>query len=264
MSHYVAVKKDITERRETEARIQQLAYYDTLTGLPNRSLMQDRLKQAILASERSETHGMLLLLDVDQFKVLNDTQGHDAGDALLRELARRLQGALRADDTAARLGGDDFAVVVEALGEGRELAIAHAEKIAEQLHGNFLRPFELGLSSGPYRGTPCIGVTLFQGRAASATAVLQQAELALYKAKEDGRNTIRFYSESMQSVVDARADMELKVRTAIAEGGFRLFYQPQLNRDGKIVGAEALIRCFDAGGRMIPPATSSPSLKTPG
>jgi diguanylate cyclase (GGDEF)-like protein/PAS domain S-box-containing protein len=258
ITHYVAVKEDITERRAAEERIQQLAYYDTLTGLPNRSLMLDRLRQSILSSERSGAHGMLLLLDVDQFKMLNDTQGHEAGDALLREVARRLQASLREEDTVARLGGDDFAVVVESLDEGRELAIAHAEKIAEQLHGSFLRPFELGLSSGPYRGTPSIGITLFQGRTASATAVLQQAEVALYKAKEDGRNTIRFYSESMQSVVDARAEMELKLRTAIAEDGFRLFYQPQLNRDGKIVGAEALIRCFDAGGRMIPPGDFIP------
>ena len=258
VSHYVAVKEDITERRETEARIQQLAYYDTLTGLPNRSLMQDRLKQAILASERSETHGMLLLLDVDQFKVLNDTQGHDAGDALLRELARRLQGALRVDDTAARLGGDDFAVIVEALGADAELAIAHAEKIAEHLHAALLQPFDLGLPSGPYRSTPSIGITLFHGRSSTPQSVLQQAEVALYKAKEDGRNAIRFFNENMQAVVDARAGLELQLRTALAEGGFRLFYQPQINRDGRVTGAEALIRCFDAGGKMISPAAFIP------
>ncbi|MHB8787650.1 MAG: bifunctional diguanylate cyclase/phosphodiesterase [Thauera sp.] len=258
VSHYVAVKEDITARREAEARIQQLAYNDTLTGLPNRSLMQDRLKQSILASQRSGTYGMLLLLDVDQFKVLNDTQGHDAGDALLRALARRLQATLRADDTVARLGGDDFAVIVEALDADADLAVAHAERIAEHLHDALLQPFDLGLPSGPYRSTPSIGITLFHARTTSPKAVFQQAEVALYKAKEDGRNAIRFFNERMQAVVDARAGVELQLRTALADGGFRLFYQPQINRDGRIIGAEALIRCFDAGGRMISPAAFIP------
>ena len=258
VTHYVAVKDDITERREAEARIQQLAYYDTLTGLPNRSLMWDRLGQSILASERSGAYGMLLLLDVDHFKLLNDTQGHETGDTLLREVARRLRAALRADDTVARLGDDDFAVVVEALGHDRDLAIAHAEKLAEQLHCSILAPFELGLPSGPYSGTPSIGITLFQGRANAAVAVLKQAEVALYRAKAEGRNTIRFFSESMQAVVDARAELEFMLRAAIAEGGFRLFYQPQLNRDGRVIGAEALIRCFDTQGKMISPASFIP------
>jgi diguanylate cyclase (GGDEF)-like protein/PAS domain S-box-containing protein len=258
ITHYVAIKEDVTDRREAEARIQQLAYYDTLTGLPNRSLMWDRLKQAIRGSERSGGYGMLLLLDIDHFKVLNDTQGHQAGDVLLRAVAQRLQAALHEDDTVARLGDDDFALVLEGLGTDRDEAIAHAERIAERLHRVFVAPYELGLASGPHRCTPSIGITLFQGRASRAMTILKQAEVALNRAKEDGRDAIRFFSEAMQAVVDARAELELRLRAAIEEDGFRLFYQPQVGRDGRVIGAEALIRCFDAQARMISPASFIP------
>ena len=258
VSHYVAIKEDITERREAEARIRQLAFYDTLTGLPNRSLMWDRLRHAIAASARSGSNAMLLLLDLDHFKQLNDTQGHHAGDALLCEVARRLRAALREEDTVARLGDDDFAIVVENLGEDRDEAIAHAEKIAEHLHRAVTAPCELGLASGAYHVGASLGLTLFRGRAATADAVLKQAEVAVARAKDDGRNLIRFFSEAMQAVVAARAELELKLRAALAGNGFRLYYQPQLDRDGRVIGAEALIRCFDADGAMISPAAFIP------
>ncbi|HPE05483.1 MAG TPA: EAL domain-containing protein [Thauera sp.] len=258
VSHYVAIKEDITERREAEARIRQLAFYDTLTGLPNRSLMWDRLRHAIAASARSGSNAMLLLLDLDHFKLLNDTQGHHAGDALLREVARRLRAALREEDTVARLGDDDFAIVVENLGEDRDEAIAHAEKIAEHLHRAVTAPCELGLASGAYHVGASLGLTLFRGRAATADAVLKQAEVAVARAKDDGRNLIRFFSAAMQAVVAARAELELKLRAALAGNGFRLYYQPQLDRDGRVIGAEALIRCFDADGAMISPAAFIP------
>ncbi len=258
ISHYVAIKEDITERREAEARIRQLAYYDTLTGLPNRSLMWDRLRHAIAASERSGSGGMLLLLDVDHFKMLNDTQGHQAGDTLLREVAQRLRAALREEDTVARVGDDDFAIVVENLGEDRDEAIAHAEKIAEHLHRCVTAPCELGLASGAYHVGASLGLTLFRGRATAADAVLNQAEVAVARAKDDGRNLIRFFSEEMQAVVAARAELELKLRAALAGNGFLLYYQPQLDRSGRVIGAEALIRCFDADGAMISPAAFIP------
>ncbi|WP_415259192.1 EAL domain-containing protein [Thauera phenylacetica] len=258
VSHYVAIKEDITERREAEARIRQLAYYDTLTGLPNRSLMWDHLRHAIAASERSGSGGMLLLLDLDHFKLLNDTQGHQAGDALLREVARRLRAALREEDTVARLGDDDFAIVVENLGEDRDEAIAHAEKIAEHLHRAVTAPCELGLASGAYHVGASLGLTLFRGRTESADGLLKQAEVAVARAKDDGRNLIRFFSAAMQAVVAARAELELKLRAALAGNGFRLYYQPQLDRNGRVIGAEALIRCFDADGAMISPAAFIP------
>lgn len=258
VSHYVAIKEDITARREAEARIRQLAYYDTLTGLPNRSLMWDHLRHAIAASERSGSGGMLLLLDLDHFKLLNDTQGHQAGDALLREVARRLRAALREEDTVARLGDDDFAIVVENLGEDRDEAIAHAEKIAEHLHRAVTAPCELGLASGAYHVGASLGLTLFRGRTESADGLLKQAEVAVARAKDDGRNLIRFFSAAMQAVVAARAELELKLRAALAGNGFRLYYQPQLDRNGRVIGAEALIRCFDADGTMISPAAFIP------
>jgi diguanylate cyclase (GGDEF)-like protein len=258
VSHYVAIKEDITERREAEARIRQLAYYDTLTGLPNRSLMWDRLRHAIAASERSGSSGMLLLLDLDHFKLLNDTQGHQAGDALLREVARRLRSALREEDTVARLGDDDFAIVVEGLGDDRDEAITRAEKIAEHLHRCVSAPCELGLASGAHHVGASLGLTLFRGRTTTADAVLKQAEVAVARAKDDGRNLIRFFSEAMQAVVAARAELELKLRAALAGNGFRLYYQPQLDRNGQVIGAEALIRCFDAEGTMISPADFIP------
>ncbi len=258
VSHYVAIKEDITERRAAEARIRQLAYYDSLTGLPNRSLMWDRLRHAIVASERSGMHGMLLLLDIDYFKLLNDTQGHKAGDALLREVAQRLRAALREEDTVARLGDDDFAIVVEGLGAERDDAIAHAGRIAEHLHGCIAQPFDLGLPSGPYHGTASLGLTLFHGRANPAEAVLKQAEVAVDRAKHDGRNLHRFFSEAMQAVVAERASLELKLRAALAENRFRLFYQPQLDSTGRLIGAEALLRCFDTHGSMISPASFIP------
>ncbi len=258
VSHYVAIKEDITERREAEARIRQPAYYDTLTGLPNRSLMWDHLRHAIAASERSGSGGMLLLLDLDHFKLLNDTQGHQAGDALLREVARRLRAALREEDTVARLGDDDFAIVVENLGEDRDEAIAHAEKIAEHLHRAVTAPCELGLASGAYHVGASLGLTLFRGRTESADGLLKQAEVAVARAKDDGRNLIRFFSAAMQAVVAARAELELKLRAALAGNGFRLYYQPQLDRNGRVIGAEALIRCFDADGTMISPAAFIP------
>lgn len=255
VTHYVAVKEDVTERREAEARIRQLAFYDTLTGLPNRSLMWDRLKHAISGSERGGTWGMLLLADIDHFKLLNDTQGHDVGDALLREVALRMRSTLRQNDTIARVGDDDFAVVVEGLDTEHLPTIAHAETIAEHLHQVTSAPYELGMASGLYRGSLSIGITLFGGGALDAETILKQAEVALNRAKQDGRNAIRFFSDEMQAVVDARAELERKLRTALDEEGFRLFYQPQTDREGRTIGAEALIRCFDQQGTMLPPAS---------
>lgn len=187
----------------------ELSARDPLTGLANRRHFRALVDRAIETVARSGDSALLLLLDIDHFKMLNDTQGHAAGDTLLRELARRLQATLREEDTVARLGDDDFAVVVEGLGTDRERALAHAERIAAQLYAAVTAPCELGLASGPYRSTPSIGITVFAGRAEPAEGVLKQAEVALYRAKEDGRNAIRFFSETMQAMVDARAEHEL-------------------------------------------------------
>jgi len=258
VTHYVAVKEDITLRKRAEERLHHLAYYDTLTGLANRSLLRDRLGQVVLASARSRTYGMLLLVDIDRFKLLNDSQGHEAGDDLLRKTADRLQHAVRQEDTVARQGDDDFAVVIEDIGKDEASAIARAEAIARKLHDDLAQPYDLVGQPVSHIATQSIGITLFCDSGIGVEDLLKQAEVALYQAKEDGRNAIRFYNPAMQAVVDMRATMERGLRDALATGGFQLYYQPQVNKAGQVIGAEALIRWLGADGNMVSPAEFIP------
>ncbi len=257
-THYVAVKEDITARRQSEDLINRLAYFDSLTGLPNRALLLDRLEQARLASHRSKQYAMLLLLDIDNFKLLNETQGHDAGDRLLMAVAQRLRDSVREQDTVARLGGDDFAVIIGDLGPEEESAIGSAELIAEKIHTSLGQAYDLDIPGGRYHGTPSIGITLFRSRRLSGEDLLKQAEVALYKAKDDGRNAVRFFSPAMQAVVHARAEMERGLRETLAGQGFQLHYQPQVDSDGRIVGAEALVRWIRPDGKRVSPADFIP------
>ena len=259
ITHFVAVKEDITLRRQSEALVHRLAYYDALTELPNRALMRDRLQHAVLSSAHTGDYAMLLLLDIDRFKQLNDTQGHAAGDRLLQAVARRLRQVLREEDTAARQGDDDFAVIVEHLGRGKEEALIRAEGIAKEIQAVLGAPYDdLDDSGRPHYMSFSIGITLFQGRQWAIENLLKQVEVALYMAKEEGRNTTRFFSPQMQARVQAHAEMEAALRQALDEGVFQLFYQPQFCRDGKLVGAEVLARWPVEGGRMVSPADFIP------
>ncbi|MFT3757388.1 EAL domain-containing protein [Thauera sp.] len=259
ITHYVAVKEDITQRKQSEALLHRLAYYDALTGLPNRALLRDRLEQAIRVSSRNEVWGMLLLLDIDRFRQLNDSLGHSSGDQLLKDLGERLQAAVREDDTVARHGDDDFAVVIENIGASEADAIARAELIAKKLHKELDIPYQLGgAQKGPYYATLSFGISLFRGHASSPETLLKQAEVALYSAKEDGRNAIRFFNPAMQAVVDAHTRMEIGLRAALDTGGFHLLYQPQVDRHGRPAGAEALIRWSGPDGTAISPAEFIP------
>lgn len=238
--NYVGIFQDITERKSAEEKIRNLAFYDALTQLPNRRLLLDRLQQAVAASSRGLRHGALLFIDLDNFKLLNDTQGHDVGDLLLINVARRLQECVREGDSVARLGGDEFVVMLENLDECPTEAANQAEGVALKIHGLLNQPYELG--SLEHHSTPSIGVALFRDKIDALDDLLKRADLAMYQAKASGRNTIRFFDPAMQSAVEARSNLEAEMRRAILRGDFILHYQPQVCAEGRITGVEALVR----------------------
>lgn len=256
VTHYLGIYSDIREPKEAERRILELAFYDPLTGLPNRRLLLDRLNHAQTKSAREHQFGALLLLDLDDFKTLNDTRGHDIGDQLLIEVARRLGDTLRETDSAARLGGDEFVILLEALSNDQATAATKAENIAEKIRAEISRP--VALHENLHYTTPSIGVTLFRGHADASDALLRQADLALYQAKDAGRNAIRFYSPSMQALVDGRAKIETGLRKALSNEEFVLHYQPQIDRHGNLVAAEALLRWQPPGQPLVSPDTFIP------
>lgn len=246
--------RDITEQKQAEGQIRELAYYDPLTRLPNRRLLLDRLGQALTSSERNRQFGALLMIDLDYFKQLNDTLGHDIGDRLLVEAAQRLTAEVRHQDSVSRLGGDEFVVLLEGLGRDEREAAAHAGEVAEKIRCAFAQPYELDGTAIEHYHSASIGITLFLGTETSVKVLLKQADVALYQAKDAGRDIARFFNHDMQEAIDARAAMQVALRGALANGEFSLFYQPQLNSEGRMVGAEALIRWLKPGEGLMSPA----------
>jgi diguanylate cyclase (GGDEF)-like protein/PAS domain S-box-containing protein len=257
-AYALGLVRDITERREVEKQIRDLAYFDPLTRLPNRRLLMDRLGQALIASERSRELGALMILDLDHFKTLNDTQGHDVGDRLLVEVAQRLTSGMRQQDSVCRLGGDEFVVMLEGLGQDAPHAANQAETIAEKIRSVLNQPYSLNGNGGNFYSTTSIGLTLFRGQDASPDMLLKQADVALYQAKDAGRNLVRFFNPAMQAVIDSRMAMEAALRQALDNGEFRLYYQPQVNQHGELIGAEALLRWLPPNHDLIPPAEFIP------
>jgi len=235
----VAVTRDISNAKAAEDEIANLAFYDPLTQLANRRLLLDRLRQTISGSARTGTKKALLLLDLDNFKHLNDILGHSKADLFLQEVARRLSACVYEADTVARFSGDGFAVLLGNLSEVREAAASQARTVSDKIHAAIAQPYHI--DGNECRTTSCIGITVFGDDSEGAHELLQQADLAMHQAKAAGHNTTRFFSPALQAAVNARATMEKDLRRAIRANQFSLYFQPQVDSTG-LIGAEALIR----------------------
>lgn len=256
ISGTLSAGEDITERRAAEEKIRHLAFYDSLTGLPNRRLLTDRLQHAINLSGRSTQHCALLFIDLDHFKTLNDTLGHETGDQLLQEVARRLCAVVREGDTVARLGGDEYVVVLENLSSSAQEAATQTQVISGKLLDALYQPYTLG--GHEHHSSASIGATLFDGQASSIEELLKQADLAMYQAKSTGRNSMRFFAPNMQTIVSARVKLEADLRQGIKQGQFFLHYQPQVDAVDNTLGAEVLLRWSHPERGMLPPALFIP------
>ena len=239
--HYLlALSRDITKRKQAESEIHSLAFYDALTRLPNRRLLMDRLHQAMASSTRIGQRGAILFLDLDNFKTLNDTRGHDIGDLLLIEVARRLQDCVREGDTVARFGGDEFVLILEGLSSKQDEAAAHAETVAEKVRTALNQSYKL--NGMEHHSSTSIGINLFFDHVGRVDELFKQADMAMYQAKQAGRNAIRFFDPAMQAALEARGKLEEALRGAIANQQLRLHYQIQVDAALRPIGAEALLR----------------------
>jgi len=260
VTNYVAIFSDITQRKVLDEKVHQLAFYDPLTNLPNRRLLLDRLGKALVMVGRYHKHGALMFLDLDHFKTINDVHGHDIGDLLLVEVARRLTSCLREQDSAARFGGDEFVVMLEGL-NGNDVEAAHqAEIVAEKIRTALAQPYLLKRDSAAdnsavieYHCSSSIGVTVFSNQTGSVEALLKWTDMAMYQAKIAGRNVIRFFDPAMQTAVEVRAALEADLRTALEARQFRLHYQVQVNNSRCPQGAEVLLRWEHPQRGLIPP-----------
>ncbi|MDD2545769.1 MAG: EAL domain-containing protein [Burkholderiaceae bacterium] len=256
------IARDITHSKESEREIHRLAYYDPLTQLPNRRLFQDRLEHALVRSRRSHQCCAILFIDLDNFKTLNDTQGHDVGDVLLQQVAQRLLACVRLADTVTRLGGDEFVVMLEGLGENSQEAAQRAELVGEKILASLNQAYPL--EGHLHHCTPSIGVALSVGDATASDVLLKQADLAMYRAKASGRNTLRFFDPEMQTSVDHHALLERDLRKAVAAQQFELHYQAQVGPQGRLQGAEALLRWHHPERGRVSPAEFIPVAETSG
>ncbi len=249
--HFVTMVEDINAHKSAETEIEHLAFHDPLTLLPNRRLLLDRLDQAQASHTRSAHNGALLFVDLDHFKTLNDTLGHAMGDRLLREVGQRLVACVREADTVARIGGDEFVVILEDLTVDPERAAAQAQTVGEKILATVGQPYLL--AGHECRSTPSIGITLFGDQRLSRDDLLKQADIAMYQAKAEGRNTLRFFDPDLQTALKARAALEADLRQALEEKQFLLYYQPQVDAERGLTGAEALLRwCHPLRGLISP------------
>ncbi len=238
--HYVAAFLDMTQRKRAEQQIEYMALYDPLTDLPNRRLLRERVGLALANAQRSRRHGALLFIDLDNFKTLNDTRGHDVGDRLLVEVARRLRECVREGDTVARLGGDEFVAMLEGFSTSVDEAVAQIKTVSEHIAARLDQPYDIG--DGEYHSSVSIGIAAFRHADDDFDELLKRADLAMYQAKAAGRNTMRFFDPGMQAAVERRARTEAELRRALRQDEFLLHFQPQVDAAGALIGAEALLR----------------------
>ena len=256
VTNYVGTVTDISYIKAAADEIQQLAFFDSLTRLPNRRLLMDRLKQALASSARSKRQGAVLFLDLDHFKVLNDSRGHDVGDLLLQQVAERLTLCVREGDTVARLGGDEYVVVLEDLSEDGLETAALTETIAKKIIDALNQPYPL--DEHEHHSTPSIGISIFGEQLITVEELLKQADIAMYQAKKAGRNTMRFFNPQMQTTITARVSLERELRKAIDKKQLALYYQIQVDNAGHQLGAEALIRWVHPERGLVSPAQFIP------
>ncbi|WP_114327553.1 sensor domain-containing protein [Candidatus Colwellia aromaticivorans] len=240
----VGIMQDVTDKIINQKKIENLAFYDVLTQLPNRALLQDRMKQAIEYFKRSNIHGAILFLDLDQFKQLNDTYGHHAGDNLLIEVANRIQSTIRTEDTVARFGGDEFVIILNALNPDLLKAALRVENIASNILQAVNKPYQLQTKKGEvdYVISASIGITMIDSIDIGASKLLQLADVALYRAKANGRDNFVMFDPEMQKELSYTTKLEKDLRLSIKQNNFELYYQPQYNIKGDLIAAEGLIR----------------------
>jgi len=249
-THYVAIFSDITVRKQAEDEIHNLAFYDSLTKLPNRRLFMDRFRAALTISVRRDDYGAVLFIDLDRFKTLNDTLGHDYGDLLLIDVAARIKSCVREMDTVARLGGDEFVVLIEGVSKSQEDTSHNIGLIAEEIRETLTQPYKL--KHHVHHSSPSIGISLYRGNENTVDELIQQADMAMYQAKKSGRNALRFFDPVMQENVSSRASLENDLHIALSERQFYLYYQIQMSGD-KPIGAEALLRWIHPIRGMVLP-----------
>ncbi|MDD2720320.1 MAG: EAL domain-containing protein [Gallionella sp.] len=256
IAHFVCVKQDITERKIAEQKIRNLAFFDPLTSLPNRRLLMDRLIKAQANSARSGRFGALMFIDLDNFKNLNDTLGHDVGDLLLQQVAQRLTDCVREGDTVARLGGDEFLVMLENLDTLEVHAAGQTEAIGGKILAALNLPYQL--NTHLYLNSPSIGIILFRDEHKRIDDLMKQVDIAMYQAKNSGRNALRFFDPGMQEAIAARAEMESEMRHALGSQEFQLYYQIQVDAKQRAIGAECLLRWVHPTRGMVSPTQFIP------
>ncbi|MFZ6746142.1 EAL domain-containing protein [Undibacterium sp. JH2W] len=251
VTNYVGSFNDITEHKVSEEKIHQLAFFDPLTSLPNRRLLLDRLARALSMSRRHQRFGAILMIDLDNFKTLNDTQGHNMGDMLLTQIGKRIHACVRADDTVSRTGGDEFVVLLEGLHEDLQHAASLAEHVAEKIRLALSQTINLGHID--YESSGSIGITMFGMEAVGIDELLRRADMAMYQAKAMGKNNVRFFDPSMQAALEFRTAMETDLRHALMHAQFVLHYQLQVSSLGDPIGAEVLLRWRHPGRGLVSP-----------